>query len=250
MAPIAIFPFQLDEIPKVSFAFTTRLGGDSEGPFASANLSLEVGDDPATVLQNRAILKEQLGFESWAELKQVHGTDMVFDPKPIPINTRPYLEADGQATTRAGQVLVVKTADCQPILFAHRSGNFVMAIHVGWRGNRDNFIAKSVKLFSAKYGLQLRDIHAVRGPSIGPMCMEFKDFDEHFDKRYKNYFNRETQMLDLWRMTKNQLIGTGIPEENCHFFDLCTKTMADTFFSYRNNNETGRQAGLVWIRGE
>ena len=51
---------------------TTRHGGVSVAPYASLNLGDHVGDDPAAVAANRAMLQASLPAEPvW--LKQVHG---------------------------------------------------------------------------------------------------------------------------------------------------------------------------------
>ncbi len=45
-------------------AVTARDGGVSSGPYATLNLSLSVGDDPAHVLESRRRLAAALGDES------------------------------------------------------------------------------------------------------------------------------------------------------------------------------------------
>ena len=42
-------------------AFFTREGGVSRGPWASLNLAVNTGDDPANVARNRALAAEALG---------------------------------------------------------------------------------------------------------------------------------------------------------------------------------------------
>ena len=64
---------------------------------------------------------------------------MIFDPEPRDIGDGPSADGDGLATARPGQALIIKTADCQPILLAHKSGKYVGALHAGWRGNVQNF---------------------------------------------------------------------------------------------------------------
>ena len=59
---------------RVRAAITTRGGGVSRGPYASLNLADHVGDDPAAVARNRALLRQCLGLPGepcW--LRQVHG---------------------------------------------------------------------------------------------------------------------------------------------------------------------------------
>lgn len=42
---------------------------------------------------------------------------------------QPTADGDGLATSRPGLGLLIKTADCQPVLLAHRSGRHIAALH-------------------------------------------------------------------------------------------------------------------------
>ena len=55
-------------------AFTTRVGGVSEGPYASLNLGRKSGDDPGRADENRRIACEAIGadLEKLALNYQVH----------------------------------------------------------------------------------------------------------------------------------------------------------------------------------
>lgn len=253
---MTVIPFSFPGLPNIQAAFTTRLGGVSQGPYAGANLSWEVEDEDARVLANRRILQRRLGFEQWFETRQVHGTEMVVDPEPPDagmdagpddISPRPTQEADGSATSRPGLALAVKTADCQPILLAHRAGRHVAALHCGWRGNRQAFPQKGVAAFCRAYGLRPEDVLAVRGPSLGPGASEFVNFDLEWGDDFRNYFNPETKTVDLWRLTRDQLLTAGLLPNHIFSLDLCTANLSDTFFSYRRDKITGRQVGLIWI---
>jgi hypothetical protein len=54
--------------------------------------------------------------------------------------------------------------------------------------------------------------------------------------------------MDLWRLTRDQLLQAGVRSENIFGLDLCTYEQKETFFSYRRDRQCGRQAGLIWIR--
>ena len=253
---MTVIPFAFPGLPNVRAAFTTRLGGAGhrpqgpKSPFGTANLSWEVGDEDARVLANRQILQQLLGFEQWFETRQVHGVEMVIDPGQDDagdVSLRPVLEADGSATSRPGVALVVKTADCQPILLAHRSGRHVAALHCGWRGNRRNFPQRGVAAFCAASNLRPEELLAVRGPSLGPGAAEFVNFEREWGAGYEAFFDPATRTMDLWRLTKNQLLAAGLPSEHIFSLDLCTASLPETFFSYRRETTTGRQAGLIWI---
>ncbi|MDR1662411.1 MAG: laccase domain-containing protein, partial [Azoarcus sp.] len=54
---------------------TTRRGGSGKAPYDSFNLGAHVGDDPAAVAANRALLRRHLpGEPCW--LEQVHGIEV------------------------------------------------------------------------------------------------------------------------------------------------------------------------------
>src|SRR5690606_41122035 len=71
---IAIVP-SWPALARVRAYSTLRTGGVSRGGYASLNLGAHVGDDPASVAENRRRVVERLGLPSepcW--LEQVHGT--------------------------------------------------------------------------------------------------------------------------------------------------------------------------------
>jgi hypothetical protein len=207
-----------------------------------------VGDMTERVLANRKSIKLDLGFAYWQELHQVHGTDMVFDPEPTEYQVPASLEGDGLATKRSMQALIIKTADCQPILLTHASGRFIAALHVGWRGNAARFPTTGVTAFCERYKLDPKDVLAVRGPSLCPEASCFTDFDNEFGREFSQWYEERNKCVDLWRLTRDQLLEAGLKPGNIFSLDLCTHHHPDLFFSYRRNRKTGRQASLVWIK--
>jgi polyphenol oxidase len=234
-------------LPTIRAAFTTRHGGVSKKPYAGGNLSWDVGDTESDVATNRKSLQEQLGFTHWAEAKQVHGTQVITDPSPMHASDRPGIQADGLATSRPKMALTIKTADCQPILLAHVQGGHIGALHCGWRGNREGFPRKGVAAFCAAYGFDPKDVLAVRGPSLGPGASEFVNFDLEWGDDFRKYFNPSTKNVNLWRLTRDQLLEAGLRKEHIFALDLCTYSLPATFFSYRRDKTSGRQVGLIWI---
>lgn len=253
MQNIAVFPYSFEMVPNVTCAFTTRRGGVSQDNYQSANLSYDVCDEDEDVHQNRVALQKQLGFVHWNELHQVHGNDMIFETALSGAGKKSLMEGDGLATSKPRTALMIKTADCQPILLAHRGGSCIAALHVGWRGNVLKFPTTGVQRFCLHYKLDPRDVYAVRGPSLGPLAAEFTNFDQEFPSEFRPYYDPARKTVNLWALTKDQLMEAGLPEENIHGMDLCTKTMSDTFFSYRQawfvpGHTTGRQAGFIWTK--
>jgi hypothetical protein len=245
----------LDEGVRVQCVFSTRRGGASAAPFNEGNLSFDVGDEPEHVTVNRDALAAQTGLSQFAELKQVHGEVLVLDAPATPLSvfrtTAASTEADALSTATPGLGLCIKTADCQPILLAHRQGRFVAALHAGWRGNVLNLPGSAVERLCAHYGANPADLIAVRGPSLGPDKAQFTRFEAEFGPAFGPYYDAASQTVDLWRLTRHQLTQAGLAPGNIHSLDLCTQTDQERFFSYRAapapSRRTGRQMSLIWL---
>ena len=149
--------------PNVRAFVTTRAGGVSEGAYASMNLGMRSGDDPANVARNRLIVGEHLPrAPGW--LAQCHGVDVLdLDRESAADRT-----ADAAVTTKAGRVCGVLTADCLPVLLCNATGTRVGIAHAGWRGMAAGVIENTVGALRADRG----DVIAWLGPAIGPDAFE------------------------------------------------------------------------------
>ena len=243
---IQIIPFKFPGISKVKCIFTTRKGGYSRGRFSSANLSFDVGDNITSVKKNREDIEKQLKINKLIELKQVHGSKLICLD-----NTKDLeqfsLEGDAVITSKKNLALMIKTADCQPILVCDKTGSAIGGFHVGWRANRGEFIKQWIDAFCNQYNLNPDHVVAVRGPSLCPEHSEFVNFNNEFPNKFKKYFNPETKKLNLWDITYDQLRESGLPEKNIYRIDLCTYCLDELFYSYRRDKICGRQGNIIWI---
>lgn len=237
-----LIPFCFPGVPHVRCAFGTR----SFGSIACD----PAGGVPAPPSRQRlaSCLPGAAGF---AEARQVHGVDILYEPDMQDPGTPPLREADGMAGTRAGLALMIKTADCQPILLAHEGGRHILALHCGWRGSRQDFPCLAVQEFCAHYRLDPAELWAVRGPSLGPTAAEFVHFDREWGRDYLPWYRERERSMDLWSLTRSQLVRAGLKAGRVLGLDLCTFEGHETFFSYRHHrkcgSEDGRQPNLIWI---
>lgn len=244
---LTCIPFRFPGIPDVLCLFGARGGG---------NLSLEAPealDDPAPTLARREALPAALAREGMlaggvAEVRQVHGTRTVFEPAYQPLDAAPVMEADGLATSRPGLALAVKTADCQPVLLAHASGRYIAALHVGWKGNRQDYPGVAVAEFCSRYGIRPEEVSAVRGPSLGPGAARFTHFDAEWGPDFRPWFDAAAETMDLWSLTRDQLIRAGLRPRRIYGLDICTLSLPDAFFSFRRDRRCGRQMSFISIR--
>lgn len=219
----------------VRIAFTTRLGGVSESPFDSLNLSGAVGDDAGRVEENRRRVERAVGFEegSITLLKQIHGADVV---AAAPGACGVIGEGDALVVTEPGTTVGVLTADCVPVLMVGPEG--AAAAHAGWRG----LVAGTIEEASAAIGGATA---AWVGPSIHACCYEVgPEVIAAFEDASLPV--ADATHVDPGRAALSVLRRLGVTE--VAFADDCT-SCDPTFFSYRREGPTtGRQGGFIaWV---
>lgn len=231
-----ILPFSFPGLSRIRCVFTTRGAGN----LSLARKNPEADFAAAVVARQR--LFNALCVDSWSEMKQVHGDAFIIDPEPTAADAASSAEADGQATARRKHALIVKTADCQPVLLAHPDG-FIAALHVGWRGNAAEFIQTGVAFFCYTYGLDPSELRAVRGPSLG--YAEFVNFSQEWPESFAPWYDEYSRRVDLWSLTRRQLCDAGLKDGNIYGLDFCTYSQNEHFFSHRRG-DAGRQMGIIW----
>lgn len=82
------------------------------------------------------------------------------------------LEGDALMTNVPGLLLVIRTADCLPVLLVDEANRVVAAVHCGWRGTEKRILAKAVRAMGEAYGSKPGGMLAALGPCIGPACYE------------------------------------------------------------------------------
>ena len=224
-------------LPGAEVAFSTRLGGVSEGPYESLNLGILTEDERERVERNRELLAEAAGLDerSIAMGWQVHGTDVkewFLKVSDTFRNGGELEKVDGHVTAREDLALLVLVADCLPVALA--GGDRIAMVHCGWRGLAGGILDRAVRHFDEP------PVAAV-GPGIGACCYEVGDeVRSQFDARFA-----DGRMLDLRAVADDRLRAAGI--ETVEHVDLCTSCREDLFFSHRRDaGVTGRQGGLVW----
>ena len=147
--------------------FFTRIGGVSEGPYASLNCSMGTGDAPDALRENRRRVADAMGVapDHLLGITQVHGSAVATVAEPWRPGEGP--RADALVTDRPGLALGVITADCAPVLFAARG--IVGAAHAGWRGAAGGILEATV---AAMRRLGAGEIAAAVGPCIGQESYE------------------------------------------------------------------------------
>lgn len=188
-------------------------------------------------------------------LNQVHGrtiaTVLADEASPW---TRP--EADGAITADPSVALVVRVADCAPVLLVDRRQGVVAAVHAGWRSTMQQVLPAAIDALTVQHATDPRDVVAAVGPCLGTCCGEmgeevveaFRSLG-HDEPALERWFIREAGRrphFDLWHANRDQLEGAGVLPDSIHVAGLCTRTHSDVFHSYRAAGaRAGRMAAVI-----
>jgi YfiH family protein len=242
-------------VPGVAHGFFTRLGGISEGVYASLNGGVGSRDAPEAVTENRARIAAALGVapERLAVPFQIHSPNAVAITELWPPSARP--RCDALVTATPGLALGVTGADCGMILFADQRARVIGAAHAGWKGTLTGVVEATVRAMEG-LGAKRSGIVAALGPCIGPRSYEVgAEFVAAFAKagedavRYFTPSRRDGHsMFNLNTYIAERAARAGVGR----FEDLGLDTYSDEhrFFSYRrathrNEPDYGRLLSVI-----
>ena len=237
----------LSEISFINHAFSTRLGGVSQGEFSSMNMAFNRGDDPDAVTENYRRICESAGFEfeSLTASSQDHHTvvrAVTRENRGVGIyKPRDMESVDAVMTNEIGVTLVTYYADCTPLFFVDTGNKAIALAHAGWRGTVGRIGEKVIKEMGDRYGTKPEDIVAAVGPAISVCCYEVDlPCAEHFlalkDLQTEKFvFPKQDGkfMIDLLETNRQILAAAGVKNENITVSDLCTNCNSDLLWSHR-----------------
>ncbi|HOR03524.1 MAG TPA: polyphenol oxidase family protein [Candidatus Syntrophosphaera sp.] len=183
------------------------------------------------------ICSEADGGAGWGDHSQIAGVDALITSVP-------------------GQYLLVRTADCYPVLLQDAQNRAVAAIHSGREGTRLNIVGKTVRVLQDEYGILPAEITAHIGAGI---CARHYEVDEATWESFNTSLKEMgcaadaapagSRHLDLRLAIFRQLIAAGIPFYNIEQQFVCTLESA-VHHSYRRDRTSNRQMNLIGLEYE
>lgn len=250
----------------VKSAFSTRLGGVSEGYYSSLNLSFDRGDDPARVLENFKRIGASMGVavEDMVLSKQTHTTNVRVvteeDKGKGVIRERDYTDVDGMITNVPGICLVTSYADCVPLYFVDPVKKAIGLSHSGWRGTVGKIGKNTVQLMQENFGSKPEDLLAAVGPSVCMDCYEVSEdvigqFKEAFESKYwqELFYKKENgkYQLNLWKANELIFLESGILPEHMAITNVCTHCNSKILYSHRTmGNNRGNLCAFLALKQE
>lgn len=255
---------EFDKLPGVVHGFSTRLGGCSEGIYASMNLSFARGDKEDAVKENYRRISAALGFlpEDIVTSDQTHTANVRVVTEEDRGNgitkSRPYTDVDGMVTNVPGLVLATFYADCVPLYLVDPVHKAIGLSHSGWRGTAAGIGEVTVEALRKNYGSDPADIYAAVGPSICQECYEVsEDVIVEFRKAFsaelwpKLFYKKQNgkYQLNLWEANRQIFLQAGILPEHISMPGICTCCNPDFLFSHRaSKGKRGNLGAFLGIR--
>lgn len=216
---------------KVIIGYSAQVDGNMDERFA----------DRSVVVANRRKFLHQFGLnpKMVIEGKQIHSTRiLVLDNE----NTKMWLGmnipgVDGFITNQNDVGLILKVADCIPLVIYDPAHHAIALLHVGWRGAVGNIHTLALTKMNETYGTDPKNVLVWVGPSAHQCHFVSPEKPEQIDNPlWFDYMKQETDgwHIDLIGFIKKSLIDKGVNDKNFKIEDICTIESQDLYSHLRS----------------
>lgn len=173
------------------------------------------------------------------------------------INGEPFVigktfrDTDGLMTDKKGVALLVKFADCTPLLIFDPVKKVQASVHSGWRGTVQQISLSAIQKMEDKFGSKREDLLIYVGPSIGQahyqVGKEVYDAFESFTDR-DSFFKEDGEKFRLSMTDANLSIlkRAGIRDEQ---LDVCRESTfsSDQLHSARREGKAYQLNAMISV---
>jgi polyphenol oxidase len=195
---------------------------------------------PAFSDQYAILLQRFPRIKALAYAEQVHGDTAIEVQEGI---ERLHFTGAGDAlfTRSSGTALLIRTADCIPILFYSAAESLIGAVHAGWRGLQKNILTKTVKAA----GATAADLQFVVGPFIRETSYEVGlDVADQFEAQFRVAKENGKFFLNLKAILHHEFSLLGVRDEQVTWHD--TDTIASPGWYSARRGDQRRNLSLVF----
>ncbi|MET0952676.1 MAG: polyphenol oxidase family protein [Aeromicrobium sp.] len=230
-------------VGRVELAFTDRDGGTSEGPWSSLNLGTSNGDVDDLVRRNLELVSEELDVDRLVRMTQVHGAEVAWTDE-VAAGETPV--ADVLLTDEPGVGVLVRVADCTPIVIVGLDEPVAGVVHCGREG-----LVKGV-VMAAVGSLRERGAEALEayvGPRACGRCYELPekmaDAVGAVVPEARSTTSWGTPAIDVGAGVMAQLRELGIPATDLGAHECTIED--ERFYSYRRQGQDSGRFGAVAV---
>jgi len=208
------------------------------------NMDERFSDRSVIITNRRKFLSHfDLNPKTIIEGKQVHGIRI------LPLNTENSKMwfginipgVDGFITDQTDFGLVIKVADCVPLVLYDPTHHAVGLFHVGWKGAVASIHLKGLEELTKFYQTNPGDIIAWFGPHARKCCFTSSEKPKQIDDEAWSGFITESDRhwsVDLLGYLQKTLNEAGVKKKNMKDDSTCT-VETPTLYSYDRSKKTG-----------
>lgn len=214
------------------------------------NIILNIDNNILNVFTSKGIkeILQKYNLNNYYETKQIHSNIVhIVDDNYINGSI-----GDALITNKINKPLIIKVADCVPIILYDKLNKVVALIHSGWKGTLKNITENTIKVMEKKFNSKGENIQAYIYPSIRQCHFEVEEdvyslFKNKIDNIDKYTIRKDIKYhIDLQSIIKDKLINLGITD--IIDSNICTYCNHKTYHSYRYNHTDKRNILLVMIK--
>ncbi len=178
--------------------------------------------------------------------EQVHDARVAVVHNNMYTGNAPIRNTDGMISRDPFAVMVVRSADCVPVLMYDPVKHVCGALHAGRRSIVKGIVENAVNMFKGRFSSQAENLIVVLGPSI---CKKHYMVDEKTQSIFVTVtgLKQDKGVIDLSGAIKTKLLALGLSEENIEVIDICTFEN-DEFYSYRKKKGEQRQYSFIGLK--
>jgi len=163
------------------------------------------------------------------------------------------LKGDAMITGFPFLLLIIKSADCLPVLVVNESQKVIAAVHCGWRGTSRRVVQSAIQRMRDHYGCQPSSLLVALGPCIAYECYEvgenvYQSFEEEglSTEFFRNHpLRRKKYLFDLKGANLSQMVSLGVEEKNVFSPDICTHCHESLPSFRRDKDKAGRTLSFI-----
>jgi len=195
-----------------------------------------------------ANIKDKYHLEKYYELNQIHSDNVLLVDKHYQNNS----QADAMITKEKNLPLVIKTADCIPIMLYDKENKVLALIHSGWKGTLNDITNKTITKMINAYNTNPNNITVYFYPSIRKCHFEVEnDVYTLFKNKIKNINQYTTRKENKYYIDLQQIIIDSLHTlkiDSIYDAGICTYCHHNEFYSYRYNHTDKRNYLIAMIK--
>lgn len=233
--------------PKLKLIYSEKTEGNLDKRFST----------PDVFRQNRKAFFKTLKLQSYQviEAAQVHADRIL---KLDQENTKMWrghnvTGVDGFITNQTDSYLMIRVADCVPLVLYDPDHHAVGLVHAGWRGTVKGIHLKAVAMLTKWYGSDPAHLLVWIGPSARQCCfISVESPDQTTDPSWKPYTKKSAKgwSVDITGFITDTLKGKGVLKKHMILDPQCTIETTNLFSHTRsktNDELEGRFAVMVHL---